>query len=162
MRLRVYVGTTIPRYLTAWPSRDIIRLAEQQQTALWWARRAEYELVGSELLLAECADGDPTAAAERLAAVADLPVLTQKPEAETLAAALVRQVPLPPNAVADAKHIALAAVHGIDLLVTWNCRHIANPVLRSRVEAVCRAAGFEPPTICTPAELLGGNDDEPA
>jgi len=162
MRLRVYIETTIPSYLTAWPSRDVIRLAEQQQTVLWWGRRSEYELVVSELLLAECAGGDAAAAAERLAAVAGLPVLAQKPEAGTLAEALVREVPLPPNAVADANHIALAAVHGIDLLVTWNCRHIANPVLRPRVEAVCRAAGFEPPTICTPAELLGGNDDEPA
>jgi hypothetical protein len=162
MRLRAYVETTIPSYLTAWPSRDLIRAAEQRQTALWWERRAEYELVGSELLLAECAAGDPGAAAARLAVVADLLVLEHKAEAAALAEALVREVRLPPNAVADATHIALAAVHGIDLLVTWNCRHIANPVLRPRVEAVCRAAGYEPPTICTPAELLGGDDDEGA
>lgn len=113
----------------------------------------------AELLLEECAAGDPDAAAARLAAVADLPVLEQGPDAAALAEALVRDVPLPPNAVADATHIALAAVHGIDLLVTWNCRHIANPVLRPRVEAVCRAAGYEPPVICTPGELLGGVDD---
>lgn len=162
MRLRAYIETTIPSYLTAWPSRDLIRAAEQRQTALWWDRRAEYDLVGSELLLSECAAGDPEAAAARLAAVADIPTLEHKPEAAVLAEALVREVRLPPNAVADATHIALAAVHGIDLLVTWNCRHIANPVLRPRVEAVCRAAGFEPPTICTPAELLGGGDDEGA
>lgn len=162
MRLRVYVETTIPSYLTAWPSRDLIRAAEQRQTALWWDRRAEYDLVGSELLLAECAAGDPDAAVARLAVVSDLPVLVHKPEATALAEMLVREVRLPPNAVADATHIALAAVHGIDLLVTWKCRHIANPVLRPRVEAVCRAAGFEPPAICTPAELLGDDDDEGA
>ena len=159
MKLRVYVETTIPSYLTAWPSRDLIRAAEQRQTALWWARRAEYELVGSELLLQECGAGDPDAAAARIAAVAGLPVLEQGPDAAALAETLVRDVPLPPNAVADATHIALAAVHGIELLVTWNCRHIANAVLRPRVEAVCRAAGYEPPAICTPAELLGGDDD---
>lgn len=159
MRLRAYVETTIPSYLTAWPSRDLIRAAEQRLTGLWWDRRAEYELVGSELLLEECGAGDPEAAAARLALVSGLPVLEQGPDVAALAEALVRGVPLPPNAVADATHIALAAVHGIDLLVTWNCRHIANPVLRPRVEAVCRAAGYEPPTICTPAELLGGDDD---
>ena len=159
MRLRVYVETTIPSYLTAWPSRDLIRAAEQRQTALWWARRAEYELVGSELLLEECGAGDSEAAAHRLAVVSDLPVLEQGPDVAAMAAALVRDVPLPSNAVVDATHIALAAVHGIDLLVTWNCRHIANPVLRPRVEAVCRAAGSAPPAICTPAELLGGDDD---
>jgi predicted nucleic acid-binding protein len=160
MRFRVYVETTIPSYLTGWPSRDLIRAAEQRQTALWWDRREEYDLVGSELLLEECAAGDPDAAAARLAAVAGLPILEQGPDAAALADALVRDVPLPANAVADAMHIALAAVHGIDLLVTWNCRHIANPVLRPRVEAVCRAAGYEPPVVCTPAELLGGTDDE--
>ena len=162
MRPRVYIETTIPSYLTAWPSRDLIRAAEQRQTALWWARRAEYELVGSELLLEECGAGDPQAAADRLAVVAGLPVLEQGPDAAALADALVRDVPLPPNAVADAMHIALAAVHGAELLVTWNCRHIANPVLRPRAEAVCRAAGYEPPSICTPAELLGGADDDGA
>ena len=159
MKLRVYLETTIPSYLTAWPSRDLIRAAEQKQTALWWARREDYELVGSELLLEECAAGNRDAAAARLAVVSGLPVLEQGPDAAVLAEALVRNVPLPPNAVADATHIALAAVHGIELSVTWNCRHIANPVLRPRVEAVCRAAGYEPPTICTPAELLGGDDD---
>ncbi|MGL4461141.1 MAG: type II toxin-antitoxin system VapC family toxin [Planctomycetia bacterium] len=159
MKLRVYVETTIPSYLTAWPSRDLIRAAEQQQTALWWARRGEYEMVGSELLLEECAAGDSSAAADRLAVVTDLPLLEQGPDAAALADALVQGVPLPTAAVADAMHIALAAVHGADLLVTWNCRHIANPVLRPRVEAICRAAGYEPPTICTPGELLGGSDD---
>jgi hypothetical protein len=159
MPLRVYVETTIPSYLTAWPSRDSIRAGEQQQTALFWARRHEYELVGSELLLEECGAGDPDAAKARLAVIIDLPILEQGPDVAKLADTLMQQVPLPANAVADATHIALAAVHGIDLLVTWNCKHIANAVLRPRVEAVCRAAGYEPPSICTPTELLGGNDD---
>jgi predicted nucleic acid-binding protein len=159
MKLRAYIETTIPSYLTAWPSGNLIRAAEQRQTSLWWQRRSEYDLVGSELLLEECSAGDVDAAAARLAAVADLPVLEASEDSAALADALVREVPLPANAVADASHIALAAVHGIDLLVTWNCRHIANPVLRPRVEAVCRAMGYEPPAICTPAELLGGLDD---
>lgn len=160
MKLRVYIETTIPSYLTAWPSRDLIRAAEQHQTALWWSRRAEYELFGSELLLEECRAGDSVAAAARLAAIESLPLLELGPDVAELADALVRDVPLPPNAVADALHIALAAVHGVELLVTWNCRHIANPVLRPRVESVCRMAGYEPPIICTPSELLGGGVDD--
>ena len=160
MRLRAYIETTVPSYLTGWPSRDLIRAAEQRQTALWWDRRAEYDLFGSVLLLEECAGGDPEAATARLAVVTDLPVLEHGPDVAALADALVRGLPLPPKAVADGTHIALAAVHGIDLLVTWNCRHIANPVLRPRLEAICREAGYEPPTICTPAVLLGGGGDE--
>ena len=131
-----------------------MRAAQQRQTALWWARCTEYDLFGSELLLTECAAGDPNAAKERLEAVAALPLLEQGDEVAALADALLRLVPLPVRALADATHIATAAVHGMNLLVTWNCRHIGNPVLRPRVEAVCRSLGYEPPTICTPGELL--------
>lgn len=155
MKPRVYVETTIPSYLTAWPSGNLIRAAHQRQTALWWGRRDEYELFGSVLLLDECRAGDPTAAEARLAAVSGLPLLDQVTDVPALTDLLVRSVPLPEKAVSDATHIATAAVHGMDLLVTWNCRHINNPVFRPRVEAVCRAAGYEPPTICTPGELLG-------
>ena len=75
-------------------------------------------------------------------------------EAEDLAAALVTELQLPPKARADALHIAVSAVNGIHYLLTWNCTHIANATLRSRIEKVCRLAGYEPPTICTPQELL--------
>ena len=77
-------------------------------------------------------------------------------EVEALAAALLREVPLPERAAADALHIAVAAVNGVSFLVTWNCTHIANATLRPRIEAVCRRLGYEPPVICTPQELLGG------
>ena len=65
------------------------------------------------------------------------------------------EVPLPTNALADAFHIAYSVVNGMDYLVTWNCRHIANAALRSKIEQVCLAAGYEPTVICTPDELLG-------
>lgn len=60
---------------------------------------------------------------------------------------------LPPKARVDALHVAMAAAHGMDYLLTWNCKHIANASLRGRIEDFCRAAGFEPPIICTPLEL---------
>jgi hypothetical protein len=82
--------------------------------------------------------------------------LEQTPEAASLAEALLRGVPLPEQAAADALHIAITAVHGVDYLLTWNCTHIANVTLRPRIEAVCRAAGYEPPLICTPEELPTG------
>jgi hypothetical protein len=159
MKLKVYIETTIPSYLTAWPSGDLVRAAHQRQTAIWWSRRDDYDLYGSELLFAECLAGDPEAAAARMAAVSRLPILEQGNDVAALADKLLREVPLPARALADAMHIATAAVHGMELLVTWNCRHIANPVLRPRLEAVCRACGYEPPAICTPGELLGENDD---
>lgn len=159
MKPTVYVETTVPSYLTAWPARDVVRAGEQQVTRDWWARRSDFELRVSSLVLLECGAGDPDAAAERLAALEGVPVLTQVPDAEALAAALLRDVPLPARAAADALHIALAAVNGVSYLVSWNCTHIANAALRPRIEAVCRQAGFEPPVICTPRELLGGEGE---
>jgi len=109
----------------------------------------------------ECQAGDPTAAALRVAALAGVPLLEASNATVELAAALVAGVPLPPRAEADALHIATAAANGVRYLLTWNCTHIANAVLRGRIERVCRAAGFEPPTICTPGELVaeGSADD---
>jgi hypothetical protein len=153
MKRTVYVETTIPSYLTAWPSRDLVRAAHQQITREWWARRDAFDLYVSRLVVQECQAGDQQAAEERFAALAGIPLLEQEAEAAALAEALLRDVPLPRKAAADALHIATAAVHGMQYLLTWNCTHIANAVLRPQIEGVCRAAGFEPPLICTPEEL---------
>jgi len=158
MKPSVYVETTVPSYLTAWRSRDLVRAAHQQITQEWWARRDKFDLFTSRLVLQECQAGDSEAAKDRLAALAGIPLLLQKPEVIGLAEALVRDVPLPPKAAADALHIATAAVHGIKYLLTWNCTHIANVALRTQIEMVCRAAGFEPPLICTPEELSPPGD----
>jgi hypothetical protein len=156
----VYVETTIPSYLTAWPSRDLVRTAHQQITREWWSKRSEFELYISELVVRECEAGDTEASKARLEAIVDLPLLEQNSAVEALAQMLLTHGPLPERAAGDALHIATAAVHGVDYLLTWNCTHIANATLRSRIESACRDAGYEPPTICTPEELIeGGYDD---
>jgi hypothetical protein len=155
MKPRIYLETTIPSYLTAWPSRDLVRAAHQQITREWWQqRRGQFELFISQIVLRECQAGDPDAAAQRTEVLRDLPLLEQTEAATALAQALREQVPLPDRAAVDALHIAIAAVHGMDYLLTWNCTHIANAALRDRIESVCRAGAFEPPAICTPEELL--------
>jgi hypothetical protein len=153
MKPTVYVETTIPSYLTARPSRDLVLAARQQITREWWARRDGFELYSSRLVVQECQAGDAQAAVDRLAALAGIPLLEQEAAADELAEALLGGVPLPEKAAADALHIATATVHGMLYLLTWNCTHIANVSLRPQIEAVCRAAGFEPPLICTPEEL---------
>ena len=160
MKPGVYLETTIPSYLTAWPSRDLVRVAHQQITRDWWdRRRAEFELYISQVVLRECQAGDATAAAERLKILQDLPLLEQTEEATRLAQALVDRVPLPERAAVDALHVAIATVHGVDYLLTWNCTHIANATLRDPIESVCRENGYEPPAICTPDELLAEEGD---
>lgn len=84
----------------------------------------------------------------------DLPLLELIVQATALGRSLLREAALPAKAAADALHIALAAVHGMDYLLTWNCAHIANATMRPKIEAICRSNGFEPPVICTPLELM--------
>ncbi|HWE37834.1 MAG TPA: type II toxin-antitoxin system VapC family toxin [Isosphaeraceae bacterium] len=160
MKPRIYLETTIPSYLTAWPSRDLVRAAHQQMTREWWTRRHSFELFISQLVIRECQAGDPEAAAARLVAPDGLPLLDQGEDVALLARTLLDRVPLPARAEADALHIATAVLHGMDYLLTWNCTHIANATLRGRIDAACRESGFEPPTICTPEELPDGGDDE--
>ncbi len=154
MRSKVYVETSVVSYLTAWPSIDVVCAGHQRVTREWWARSTRFELYISQLVLDEAALGDPEAAVRRLAALAHLPLLDVAAESTVLAKELVLLGGLPASARVDALHVAVATAHGMDYLVTWNCRHIANAKLRGRINAICRAVGYEPPLICTPLELL--------
>lgn len=153
MKPTVYIETSIVSYLTARPSRDLVRAAHQRLTQRWWKGRHDFSLFVSELVLRELAGGDSVAAERRLRVVDSLPVLGISDEHADLAEALVRGGALPQVALVDAFHIALAAGHGIDYLLTWNCKHIANATMRGTIERICRSGGVEPPIICTPEEL---------
>jgi len=155
MAALVHLETSVISYLTAWPSRDVIVAGRQQLTHEWWLRRrSSFEVVVSELVHLECADGDPADAARRADFLAVLSLETT-PEAEMLALELLKGAALPSKARADALHIAIAATQGVSYLLTWNSAHIANAEKRPLVEAVCRRAGYEAPILCTPDELMG-------
>ena len=155
MKPKAYLETTIASYLTARPSRDLITAANQQMTHDWSDNhRGKFALYVSQFVIEEASAGDQEAAIRRLAVLEDLPQLDVTDAVQHLAQALLTHVPLPANAQVDALHIAVATVHGMDYLLTWNCTHIANATLRHRIEAICRATGYEPPTICTPQEFL--------
>ncbi len=112
------------------------------------------------MVIKESGAGDPDAAKRRLEFLRPFPRLDISDEVESLAAKLIFDVPLPPKAQADALHIAVAAVHEMNYLVTWNCTHIANATLRSKIEKVCRSQGYEPPVVCTPQEMLEEEDQD--
>jgi len=157
---RVYIETSFISYLTARPSRDLVVAARQQVTIEWWERRRrDFELVSSELVLDEARRGDADAAQDRLAFLEGLALLRVTPEAEHLASAIISAGVLPDRAFADALHIAVATVHEVDFLMTWNCAHIANAETLPGVGATCRTRGFVLPFICTPDELLGDEEE---
>jgi predicted nucleic acid-binding protein len=154
MKSKVYLETTIVSYLVASPTRDIIQSAHQQVTREWWTRRERFDLFVARPVLTEAGRGDATAAARRLKALAGIPVLAVSPGVRTLANTLIRTGTLPTKARLDAIHVAIAAVNGMDYLLTWNLRHLANAAIRGKIEEACRRAGIHPPLICTPEELM--------
>jgi predicted nucleic acid-binding protein len=154
MQPSVYIETTIVSYLTARPSRDLVLAAEQEITRDWWGGRQAYALFMSQLVLDEASIGDADAAALRLHALREAALLDTTDEAISLGRHFLEAGGLPPKAAADALHIAVAAVHGLDYLLTWNCTHIANARNRGKIDGLCRAAGYDPPIICTPLELV--------
>ncbi len=155
MKPKVYVETTVVSYLTARLSRDIVVAAHQQITQEWWdTRREQFQLVASQLVVREASAGDAEAARERLEVLTPVTLLEVTPEALTLAQELVSVGAVPTQAAEDALHIAIAVTNGVEYLLTWNHRHLANPAMRTKIEEVCRSAGYESAIICTPEELL--------
>jgi len=159
----VYLETTIISYLASEPSRDLIVAGHQQITQEWWAqRRALFACSISQEVVDEISRGDPAQVARRLAIARALSKLTASGEAERLTLELLRSGALPASAASDAAHVAhvaIATTAGMDYLLTWNCRHIANGQILKKVAAVCERAGYRLPAVCTPEELMGGNAD---
>src|SRR6185369_9770089 len=152
-----YVETTIVSYLTAWPSPDKIMAGNQRITRNWWREhRKNFELCISLSVLNEAAAGDKKAATRRMRLLRDLKVLETTPDARTLASGFLLAGSLPKTAAEDAIHVAVAAINGVNFLLTWNCKHIANALLMDQIEMVCNDFGVRCPRICTPNELMGG------
>ncbi len=156
MKPRVYLESTVISYLAARPSRDLLVRAHQDVTREWWEkRRGDFDLHISQVVAREISAGDPEAAAERRTVVKGVPELLVSAEVIRLAELLVAEGPLPEKASDDAYHIALAAVHGMRYLVTWNCRHLANAEIIGPINELLKRNGYEPPVICTPEGLMG-------
>jgi hypothetical protein len=153
LKPKVYIETSVISYLTSWRNPDLIMAANQEITKEWWDNRDEYDLFLSEFVIQESSAGDPEAVRKRISVLKGIPSIDLTDEVEKFALALLEKLPLPPKAKIDALHIAIATVGGMDYLLTWNCKHIANAVLRPKIEAISRESGYEPPIICTPQEL---------
>ena len=155
MKRKVYIETSVISYLTARPSDDSIKSACQQITRLWWDSGRESVLAFiSPYVVEEASAGDPLAALERIEALRMIPLLPNAPEILDLAEFLLLGGGLPPKARLDALHIASATYHEIDVLLTWNCTHIANPAKLPVMRGLCAARGYTLPELVTPFELM--------
>lgn len=152
----VYLETTIIGHLVGRIHPDPVIAGRQKVTREWWDDEKEgYRLIISQVVVDECGAGDASAARERLEILQGLEFVPNSNDAQTLAATLVDRCAVPASEPRDAFHIAIAAANGVEYLLTWNFKHIANATTRELIEQTCRDAGCQPPIICTPEELRG-------
>jgi len=152
----VYIETSVVSYLTANPQRSVIKHARVFHTTEWWMeRRSAYSVWTSSFTLDEAMKGDEEAAKIRLDHLSALPLLELNEAVFLLASDLSASGIFPKKCEVDIGHISVAAVHEMDILLTWNCSHIANPVIARRMEPIIWKNGLRMPFLATPEELLG-------
>ena len=160
MKPKIYLETSVISYLTGRPSGDLVVAACQQITRDWWdERRGAFDIFVSERVIAEASQGDEDAARKRLEALKNIPVLAVTDDALSLVEQLMTHLHLPESSVEDALHIATAIVSGMDYLLSWNCRHIANAQVAHEVLGFAQSLGYPGTLLCTPQSLLEDYDE---
>ncbi|MBL8028920.1 MAG: type II toxin-antitoxin system VapC family toxin [Fibrobacteres bacterium] len=155
MKPKVYVETTVISYYTAKPSNDIFLLARQRVTEQWWSHAVQnLSLFISEAVIEEAREGDKVAAAKRLEHLNKMPSLEINEDTTKIYQIYIKELPIPPKAHRDALHIAVASIHGMDYIVSWNCKHIANGFIIKKIMEINTRLGIPVPVIVTPDELL--------
>jgi len=161
MKPTLYLETTIPSFLTARPSNNLVVAGKQEVTRQWWEKRkVQYDLFISQLVIDEALKGNPDAAGKRMDAIEGIVSLEIDDEVVQVTEKTMEAGVIPKKSATDAAHIAVASRHGVDYLMTWNCAHIANAEILGRMSFVVAEAGYYLPIICTPDELFGGQEDD--
>ena len=154
--MRIYIESTIPSYVVARPARDLLQAARQQTSKDWWElKRQQHELFTSEIVLAEIGEGEAAMAQQRLEVMDGIKILRLTDDTEALTQRILESGLLPPDADRDAAHIALATIYEMDILLSWNCRHIANASIQARLRRLAGEMGLALPVLCTPDEMTG-------
>jgi hypothetical protein len=156
MKEKVYIETSVISYLSGRLSRDIIIVGRQEITREIWPHLAEqFDCYISSLVREEIERGDPEAANNRLAVLTDIATLTISDEARDFTKAIVENGLMPRQFTEDALHIAIATMHGVDYLLTWNFKHLNNVQTKVKIADFIEDCGYEPPQVCSPDELFG-------
>jgi len=155
MKESIYIKTSVVSYYVSKPSRDIIVLAHQQITTEWWPKAVKrFDVYISEVVVEEAAAGNKESAEQRLNELKGFPYLELTEKVEKIAQIYMEKLGIPQKALRDAAHLAVASVHNIDYLVTWNCVHLANGEIIKKLLKINEKLSIKTPVICTPEELM--------
>ena len=155
MKPKIYIETSVVSYLVSRPSKNVITAGHQVITRDFWETLNDFEVYISDMVIQEASAGDAAQAKERISALQGFPLLEIGDSVKHLAKALLDAKSVPEKCLEDAIHIAVAAVNGIDVIVTWNFKHINNPITRMKIRHVVENRGLVCPEICSPDEFMG-------
>ena len=154
MKEKVYLDTTIPSYIIAKPSRDIILLSHQELTKEWWKESKDnYELFISDIVVIEVEEGDKDYAKKRRDLLSGITVLENNSEIEVLVKQYMNHFHFPDKLYRDMYHVAFAVYYNIDFLLTWNFTHLNNAHFKVQLHRFNQKIGYNIPEICSPEEL---------
>ena len=154
---KIYIETSVVSYLTARTSKNLVIAGHQVVTKDFWEKLNVNCTFVSELVLQEASKGDPSAARIRMETIKELKELEIDDECKQLAKVLVSNNAIPKEFPEDALHIAVASVHNMDVIVTWNFKHINNPIMRKKIKEILETTGYNAPELCSPEEFMGDN-----
>ncbi len=158
MPTRVYIETTISSFYHTLRT-DPESVARMHWTRQWWAEYGpQFELFTSPAVILELQRGSTEKTSERLALIADLELLDINEAVERIVATYIERRVMPNDPGGDALHLAIVSFYQLDVLLTWNCRHLANPNKMKHIEAVNRELGLPMPLVTTPLNYVGGDD----
>jgi len=157
----IYIETSIVSFLRENAKASLDSVIRQEITRTWWDfHRHRYSLVTAQYVIDEANAGNALLAAERSAHLRSIPLLPIGDEIDRLATEIISRLILPADALLDALHIACAAVNRVDYLLTWNCTHIANPMILPRVYRALDDFELPFPVICTPKDMMDEYENE--
>jgi len=160
MKKRVYLETSvIGAYFEE--RTDIVSTAQRFWTRRWWDEaRQHYELVLSQAVIDELSHPDFPHSTESLKLIKNVPEVPIDSPVREIVTVYIQTHLMPRNPVGDALHLALASYHKCDYLLTWNCKHLANPNKFIQIRICNTSLGLYVPTLCTPNQLIGGDDSD--
>ena len=155
MKPSLYLETTIPSYLAARTSKDLIIAGRQAVTHEFYeSERHKYDLYVSDYVYEECEKGDESAAQRRLGWLKGITVLEETPDVEPLAETYIRLLSIPQKSRMDAFHLAICCIRKINILLTWNCTHLGFETMQT-IQAYNDRHGLTTPRMLTPDSLVG-------
>jgi predicted nucleic acid-binding protein len=160
MMPKVYIETSIPSFYHEGRTEPEM-VARRQWTRQWWDETVgAYQRLTSVATLDELRRGDQPHKQEAVELVSALPLLAVEEAVFEIVEAYIRHRLMPADPVGDALHLAVASFHRCDFLLTWNCRHLANANKFGHIRRINTMLGLYVPSLVTPLELLGGQEDE--